>query len=57
MDEGIKKKNVLNLHFYKYLIIASTSIIIASTYFVGIVIAILAKQIKLDDYFLIQYFT
>jgi len=50
MEENIKKKNVLDLHFQKYLSIATTSVIIAFTYFIGIGIAILTKQIKLDDF-------
>ncbi len=36
MEEDIKKKNVLDLHFQKYLSIATTSAIIAFTYFIGI---------------------
>lgn len=50
MDEETKKKNVLDLHFQKYLSIATTSVIIAFTYFIGMSIAILTKQIKLDDF-------
>lgn len=50
MEEDTKKKNVLNLHFQKYLNIATTSVIIAFTYFIGIGIAVLTKQIKLDDF-------
>ncbi|MFH1358378.1 MAG: hypothetical protein ABIH37_00655 [archaeon] len=50
MDDKIKKKNILDLQFQKYLIIASTSIIIAFTYFVGVGIAILTKQINLNDF-------
>lgn len=50
MEESIKKKNVLDLHFQKYLSIATTSVIIAFTYFIGISIAIFTKQIKLDDF-------
>ena len=50
MDEGLKKKNVLDLQFQKYLTIASTSIIIAFTYFIGVGIAILTKQVSLNDF-------
>ena len=50
MKENEKKKNVLDLQFQKYLIIASTSIIIAFTYSVGIVIAILTEQINFNNY-------
>lgn len=50
MEENIKKKNVLDLYFQKYLSVATTSVIIAFTYFIGIGIAILTKQIKLDDF-------
>lgn len=50
MDEEIKRKNVLDLQFQKYLIIASTSIIVAFTYFIGIGVAILTKQIRLEDF-------
>jgi len=51
MDEITKKKNILDLQFQKYLIIASTSIIISFTYFIGVVIAIFAGQIRLDNFF------
>ena len=50
MDEELKKKNVLDLQFQKHLTIASTSIIIAFTYFVGAGIALLTKQINLSDF-------
>jgi hypothetical protein len=49
MDEEIKKKNLLDLHFHKYLVIASTSVLIAFTYIIGIAIAFFTKQIKLDN--------
>ena len=49
MDEEIKKKNVLDLQFQKYLVIASTSVIIAFTYAIGVGIAVFTKQIILDD--------
>ncbi len=51
MDEKLKIKNVLDLQFQKYLVISSTSIIVAFTYLIGVSIAILTKQIKLDDFF------
>jgi putative effector of murein hydrolase len=44
------KKNILDLQFQKYLITASTSIIIAFTYTIGVGIAILSKQIRLDNF-------
>ena len=50
MDEDLKRKNILDLQFQKYLTIASTSIIIAFTYFVGVGIAILTKQVNLSDF-------
>jgi len=50
MNEEIKKKNVLDLQFQKYLIIASTSVIVAFTYIIGVVIAIFSNQIKLNDF-------
>ncbi len=50
MDEDTKKKNVLDLQFQKYLTTASTSLIIAFTYFVGVGIAILTKQVNLNDF-------
>lgn len=50
MNEEIKKKNILDLQFQKYLTTASTSLIIAFTYFIGVGIAILTKQIKLNDF-------
>lgn len=48
MDDEVKKKNVLDLQFQKYLTLASTSIIIMFTYLVGI--AILTKQVNLKDF-------
>lgn len=53
MDEEIKKKNVLDLQFQKYLTTASTSIIIAFTYLVGVGIALLTKQINLGDFLIV----
>ena len=49
MDEKVKIKNVLDLHFQKHLTIASTSVIIAFTYLIGISISFLTKQIKFDN--------
>ena len=49
MNETTKKKNILDLHFQKYLVIASTSIIIAFTYLIGVAIAVFSKQIILND--------
>ena len=53
MDEEIKKKNVLDLQFQKYLTTASTSIIIAFTYLAGVGIALLTKQINLGDFLIV----
>ena len=53
MDDETKKKNVLDLQFQKYLTIASVSIIIAFTYFIGVGIATITNQIKLDDFIII----
>lgn len=50
MDEYSRKKNILDLQFQKYLIVASTAVVIAFTYIIGAVIAILAEQIRLDDF-------
>ncbi len=50
MDEETKKKNILDLQFQKYLVVASTSVIISFTYAIGVVIAIFSQQIKLDDF-------
>jgi hypothetical protein len=50
MNEELKKKNILDLQFQKYLTIASTSVIIAFTYFIGVGIAIFTKQVDLEDY-------
>ncbi len=50
MNEDLKRKNILDLQFQKYLTIASTSIIIAFTYFVGVGISILTKQVNLSDF-------
>jgi len=42
------RKNILDLHFQKYLIIASTSAIVAFTYIIGVGIAFITKQIIID---------
>jgi F0F1-type ATP synthase assembly protein I len=49
MKEEIKK-NILDLQYEKYLNISSTSIIIAFTYLIGVVIGIFSNQIKLNDF-------
>ena len=43
------KKNILDLHFQKHLAIASTSVIIGFTYLIGLVIALLTRQINFRD--------
>ncbi len=50
MDDKTKRKNVLDLQFQKYLIIASTSVIIAFTYTIGVGIALFTEQIKLNNF-------
>ncbi|MEK6881434.1 MAG: hypothetical protein AABY22_17560 [Nanoarchaeota archaeon] len=50
MDESLKRKNVLDLQFQKYLTISSTSIIIAFTYLIGVSIAFFTKQIKMNNF-------
>jgi len=52
MDRYLKK-NILDLHFHKYLVIASTSIIISFTYLIGVGIAVITKQIKFDNLFFV----
>lgn len=49
------KKNILDLQYQKYLNVASTSIIIFFTYLIGIVIAVLSKQIKLDNLIIMSF--
>ena len=39
MNDEIKKKNILDLQFQKYLVVASTSVIVAFTYIIGMGIA------------------
>jgi len=43
------RKNILDLHFQKHLIIMSTSIIIIFTYLIAITISIITKQVKLNE--------
>ena len=43
------KKNILDLNFQKYLVMVSTSIIVAFTYFIGVGIALLTKQIMFNN--------
>ncbi len=50
MNDETKRKNILDLQFQKYLVVASTSVIIAFTYIIGVGIAIFSKQIRLDDF-------
>ena len=44
------KKNILDLHYNKYLQYKLTSIIVATTYSFAIAIAWITKQINLRDY-------
>ena len=50
MDDETKNKNILDLQFQKYLVVASTSVIIAFTYAIGVGIAIFSKQVRLEDF-------
>ena len=50
MDEEIKRKNILDLQFQRYLTTASTSVIITFTYFLGVGIAFFTKQVQLNDF-------
>jgi len=50
MDDEVKRKNVLDLQYQKYLVVASTSVIIAFTYLIGVGLAILTRQIALGDF-------
>lgn len=43
------KKNLLDLHYNKYLQYFNTSIIIVFTYFIGLIISLLTRQINLAD--------
>lgn len=50
MNDNDKKKNILDLQFQKYLVIASTAIVVAFTYIIGVGIAMVSKQVQLDDF-------
>ncbi len=50
-DDVFIKKNILDLHFQKNLVIMSTLVIIIFTYFIAVAIAYMTGQIKLDDPF------
>jgi len=43
------KKNILDLEFQKYLIIASTSIVILFTFLTGVALAFLVKDMSFSD--------
>ena len=43
------KKNLLDLHFSKYLLYQTTVIVIIFTYIVGLSLAFIGKQIKAND--------
>ncbi len=47
--QEIIKKNILDLQYQKYLMIASASLIVSFTYLVGVSIAFMTKQIRLDN--------
>ncbi len=47
------KKNLLDLQFQKYLVIASTSFITAFTYIVGVFVALISKQISLKSWIIV----
>ena len=49
MNEKIKK-NILDLTFQKYLVIASTSIVLIFTYFIALSIAFITRQIELTSF-------
>ena len=46
IEDELKKKNILDLQFQKYLNISSTSIIVAFTYLIGVGIALLTERIS-----------
>ena len=48
MDKLVKK-NILDLEFQKYLVTASTAVVVGVTYLIGIAISFVTKQIKLND--------
>lgn len=43
------RKNLLDLHYYKNLQYKNTTIILIFTYFIGILISFLTKQLKITD--------
>jgi len=43
------RKNLLDLHFQKYLVIASTSVILGFTYLIGVGIAVITNQINFEE--------
>ena len=50
MNPNLYKKNILDLQFQKYLVVASTAAIMIFTYILGVGIAIFTGQLKLNDY-------
>jgi len=52
MDNRITK-NILDLNFQKYLIIASTSVVIICTYLIGVAIGFVTKQIAINTFSII----
>lgn len=44
------QKNILDLHFQKNLVIASTTILVAVTYTIAVGVAFVTRQIKSDDF-------
>lgn len=49
MNEETRKKNILDLQFQKYLIISSTSMVMAFAYIIGVGVAVAIKQIQLNN--------
>ncbi len=47
------KKNLLDLEYNRYLQYYNTTLIVAFTYFVGLIIAVLTQNIKYGDFVLI----
>jgi len=47
--QNIIKKNILDLQYQKYLMIASASLIVSFTYLIGVSISFITKQIRLDN--------
>ena len=48
MNDDVKK-NLLDIHFQKNLIIASTSVILGFTYIIGVSIAVITRQINFKN--------